>query len=104
LMRAVVLAALLLAAPALASAAEWGLIQPGVSTTRAVRERYGAPTRVDRQKVDNYDTESWVYEGDRAPAGIVRMTVDFGLLRETKYRADIVRAILGLAQQAEIDG
>jgi len=92
-MRAVVLAALLLAAPALAPAAEWGLIQPGVSTTRAVRERYGAPTRVERQKVDNYVTESWVYEGDRAPTGIVRMTVDFGLLHENKYRADVVRAL-----------
>ena len=92
-MRAVVLAALLLVAPALAPAAEWGLIQPGVSTTRTVRERYGEPTRVDRQKVDNYDTESWVYEGDRAPTGIVRMTVDFGLLHENKYRADVVRAL-----------
>jgi hypothetical protein len=91
-MRAVVLALLLLGAPALARAAEWGLIQPGVSTTQTVRERYGAPTRVERQKVDNYDTESWVYEGTRAPTGMVRMTVDFGLLRENKYRPEVVRA------------
>jgi hypothetical protein len=88
----VVLAALLLAAPAITRGAEWGLIQPGVSATQSVRERYGAPTRVVRQKVDNYDTESWVYEGDRAPTGIVRLTVDFGLLRDGKYRPEIVRA------------
>jgi hypothetical protein len=88
---AAVLAALLLA-PA-AFAAEWGLIQPGVSTTQTVRERYGAPTRTERKKVENkYDTETWIFEGDKAPRGIVRLTVDFGLLADNKYRADVVRA------------
>jgi len=34
------------------------------------------------------------YEGDRAPAGIMRMTVDFGLLaRDQVIGADIVRAL-----------
>src|SRR5256885_2036071 len=81
---AVLLAALILA-PA-AFAAEWGLIQPGVSTTQTVRERYGAPSRTDRKKVEQYDTETWIYEGDRAPAGLLRLTIDFGLLRDNKYR------------------
>ena len=74
-------------------AAEWGLIRPGETTTGAVRAKYGTPTRVDRQKVDNYDTESWVYEGPKAPTGIERMTVEFGLLRADKYQPEIVRAI-----------
>jgi hypothetical protein len=88
----VVAAALLLAAAAPAAASEWGLIQPGISTTQTVRAQYGAPTKVTREKVDNYDTEKWVYEGEQAPSGVVRLSVDFGLLREGKYRADLVRA------------
>jgi hypothetical protein len=88
---AAVLAGLLLA-PA-AFAAEWGLIRPGVSTMQAVRERYGAPTRMDKLKVDKYDTDRWIYEGDKAPSGIIRMTVDFGYLQENKYRADVVRVL-----------
>jgi hypothetical protein len=75
-----------------AGAAEWGLIQPGVSTTETVRERYGAPTRVDRQKVEGYDTETWVYEASKAPVGVERLTVEFGLLQAEKYRAEVVRA------------
>ena len=83
--------ALTLLAPG-AFAAEWGLIQPGVSTNDTVRQRYGAPTRTERKKVDTYDTESWIYEGDRAPSGLMRLTVDFGLLRDNRYRPEIVRA------------
>jgi hypothetical protein len=89
----VLLAALLLVALTTpVGAAEWGLIRPGVSTMETLRARYGAPTRVDRQKVDNYDTENWVYEGDRAPVGVERLTVEFGLVQKEKYRADVVRA------------
>jgi len=90
-MRGLLVAVALLVA-ATAHAAEWGLIQPGISTTQTVRERYGAPTRVEAQKVDGYDTERWVYEGERSPSGIVRLTVDFGLLRDNRYRPDLVRS------------
>jgi hypothetical protein len=74
-------------------AAEWGLIRPGVSTTETVRAKYGAPSRVDRQKVENYDTENWVYEEAQAPVGVQRMTVEYGLLHDGKYRPDVVRAL-----------
>jgi hypothetical protein len=77
---------------AAAHAAEWGLIRPGVSATDSVRAQYGAPTRIDRQKIERYDTENWVYEGDRAPVGMERLTVEFGLLQAETYRAEIVRA------------
>jgi hypothetical protein len=86
------LAAWLTLAPP-ARAAEWGLIQPGVTTTQGVRERYGAPSRIERQKVETYDTERWVYEGPRAPTGIMRMTVDFGLVRDSRYQPDVVRSL-----------
>ena len=75
-----------------ARASDWGLIRPGESTTQTVRARYNAPTRVERQKVESYDTENWVYEGEQAPSGIVRLTVEFGIVQDGKYRADIVRS------------
>ena len=79
---------------ALASAArasEWGLITPGQTTSEAVRGRYGNATRVDRQKVDGFDTQSWVYEAAQAPTGVERMTVEFGLKDASGYRPDVVR-------------
>lgn len=92
--RLVLFVGLLLAAMTVSvDAAEWGLIRPGVSTTATVRAKYGAPTRVDRQKVDNYDTENWVYEEAQAPVGVQRMTVEYGLLHEGKYRPEVVRAL-----------
>jgi hypothetical protein len=84
--------AVLGAVAAEAGAAEWGLIQPGVSTMDSVRARYGAPTRVAREKVEGYDTESWVFEGSQAPTGIVRLTIEFGLVQADAYRPQVVRA------------
>lgn len=84
--------ALALVAAGPAAAAEWGGIVPGVSTMETVRGRYGPPTRQGSQKVEGYDAARWVYEGAQAPAGFVRMTVDFGLLQGGGYRADVVRA------------
>ncbi|MGH7388454.1 MAG: hypothetical protein ACREM3_03230 [Candidatus Rokuibacteriota bacterium] len=91
-LRALVLALSLgaLAAPALA--AEWGTIIPGTTTMEQVRAQYGGPTRTTTQKTDNYDTAQWTYEGARAPAGMIRMTVDFGLLSGSTYRAEVVRS------------
>jgi hypothetical protein len=36
----------------------------------------------------------WLYEGDQAPRGMVRVTVDFGILTPQGYRADIVRQMI----------
>jgi hypothetical protein len=88
--RLVVIALLLVAAPA--AAAEWGLIRPGASTMETLRAQYGAPSRVERQKVESYETENWIYEGPKAPTGMERLTVEFGLVQQEKYRAEIVRA------------
>jgi hypothetical protein len=85
-----VVALLLVAAPA--PAAEWGLIRPGVSTMETLRAQYGAPTRVERQKVESYETEHWIYEGPKAPTGMERLTVEFGLVQQEKYRGEVVRA------------
>jgi hypothetical protein len=77
------------AGPALA--AEWGGIEPGVTTLEEVRDRYGTPTRETPKKVENYDTIEWLYEGAQAPTGMVRMTVEFGLLGAAGYRPRVVR-------------
>ena len=79
----------LLAAPVAAS--EWGQIKPAETTQAAVRARYGAPTKETTQKIESYDAAQWVYEGSQAPTGIVKMTVDFGLLAPSGFRKDVVR-------------
>jgi hypothetical protein len=74
-------------------AAEWGQVRPGASTMDSVRAQYGPATRVMREKIESYETESWIYEGTAAPAGISRMTVDFGLVQSEKFRREVVRAL-----------
>ncbi|HEV8472029.1 MAG TPA: hypothetical protein VGR82_04560 [Methylomirabilota bacterium] len=88
------LLALVVLATALASAAraaEWGLITPGKTTMAAVRARYGTATRVDRLKIEGFDTQTWVYEGEHAPTGVQRLTVEFGLKDAGGYRGEVVR-------------
>jgi hypothetical protein len=88
----VVLAAAVILSVAPSSASEWGTIIPGTSTMEAVRAQHGAPTKTETQKVDNYDTTSWIYEGTQAPVGLRRMVVDFGILQASGYRRDVVRS------------
>ena len=91
---AIVLVAAALALDGGAVAAEqWGGIEPGESTMAVVKSLRGSPSRTTKQKVDNYDTEEWVYEDARAPAGIRRLTVDFGLVTPAGYRPDLVRSL-----------
>ena len=84
---------LLLIVPAAATAAGWGTIEPGVSTVEQVRARYGAPSTETRAKVEGYDTLQWVYENDRAPGGLARMTVEFGLLTQAGFKVSLVRLL-----------
>jgi hypothetical protein len=82
----------LLVGPTGAGAEEWGGIEPGVTSIEQVRARYGAPSKETRAKEQGYDTIQWVFEGARAPGGIERMTVDYGLLTPQGYRPTVVRA------------
>jgi len=75
-----------------AAAAEWGTIVPGTSSMDSVRAQYGGPTRTETQKLEGYDTTSWIYEGAQAPAGMSRMVVDFGLLQAGGYQRALVRS------------
>jgi hypothetical protein len=76
-----------------ARASEWGNIEPGVTTFEEVRARYGQPTRETRPKVEGYDTLEWVYEGNVAPSGLARMTVEFGFLAGGTYKPNVVRLL-----------
>ena len=86
--------AVALTLPAAACAASWGGIEPGDTTLEQVRERYGAPSKETKQKTENYDTTTWIYEGPKAPAGINRMVVDFGILKPDGFKPDLVRVFV----------
>ena len=84
----------LLAVALPAAAAEWANVRPGESTQEVVRKQFGAPTKQLSQKVDGYDSAQWLYEGDQAPRGTLKVVVDFGILTQQGYRAEIVRQML----------
>ena len=86
-----------------AVAEEWGAIEPGGTTADQVRARYGAPSKETRGKADNYDTLQWVYEDARAPGGIQKMTVDYGLLTPQGYKPTVVR-VLRLEPKSKVFG
>ncbi len=75
------------------AAEQWGGIEPGESTMTSVRALRGEPTRKATQKVDGYDTAEWIYEAAKAPAGLHRLTIDFGLMTPAGYRAELVRSL-----------
>jgi hypothetical protein len=89
-----VILTLALALPAAAGAASWGGIEPGDTTLEQVRERYGAPSKETKQKVENYDTTTWTYEGPKAPGGMNRMVVDFGILKPDGFKPNVVRVFV----------
>jgi hypothetical protein len=89
--RILALLVIVLLAPALANAADWGGVTPGVTTIKDIRDRYGAPSKQASLKVEGYDTAQWIYENVEAPTGLVRMTLDFGLLTVTGYNPSLVR-------------
>ena len=89
---AAIVAVVLLAGALPATGAEWGNIRPGISTNANVRELYGEPTKTSKEKVDNFDTETWIYDEPKAPAGLKRLTVEYGLMISEKYQPNVVRA------------
>lgn len=93
-MRRLALVLALVIVAGVAHAAEWHAIRAGESTQQAVRAQFGQATKVTSQKVDGYDSAQWLYEGEQAPRGIARMTIDFGILTPQGYKAEIVRVMV----------
>jgi hypothetical protein len=93
-MRCLALVLALVIVAGVAHGAEWGAIRPGESTQQAVRAQFGQATKVTSQKVDGYDSAQWLYEGEQAPRGIARVTIDFGILTPQGYKPEIVRVMV----------
>ena len=83
----------MLLAPLLASAASWGGITPGESLRRDVEARYGKPSRERTVTEEARTAPEWTYVGDRAPRGMERMVVSFGLLKGAAFVPDLVRSV-----------
>ena len=90
-MRAALIGAIVIVWGGAAAAAEWATVVPGESTTESVKAEFGEPSRAAKTKIDTYDSIDWTYEGSRAPAGMIRMVVQFGILKKGGYRPNVVR-------------
>ncbi len=88
---AVTTALVLLLGAGLARAADWGGITPAETTLEAVRARYGEPSKAEKKKAESRDVTVWTYDGSRAPRGLVRMMVEFGVRQSGRYQPDVVR-------------
>ncbi|HEV8309537.1 MAG TPA: hypothetical protein VGW35_17895 [Methylomirabilota bacterium] len=74
-------------------AAEWGGIVPGVSSRRDVETLYGRPSRERTVVEESRTVPEWTYLGERAPRGLERMIISFGLIGPEGFRADLVRGV-----------
>lgn len=92
-MLALLIALAVLPAARLAAAASWGGIRPGETVRREVEARFGRPTRERTVTEEGRTANEWTYTGERAPQGVDRMVVSFGLLKGTSFLPDVVRAL-----------
>jgi hypothetical protein len=82
---------LALAGPA--ASADWGGIQPGLSTRQNVETLYGRPSWERTVVEEKRNLLEWTYAGERAPRGVTRMVVSFGLNGASGFRDELVRAL-----------
>jgi hypothetical protein len=83
----------LLAPPGDLGAESWGGITPGETTRAGMESLYGRPSR-ERSIVDEGRTVvEWTYAEDRAPRGLVRMVVNYGLMSGDRFAPDVVRSL-----------
>ena len=88
------LAVTLLAAGRDVGGESWGGITPGETTRAAVEGLFGRPSR-ERSVVDEGRTVAeWTYAEDRAPRGLIRMVVNYGLMSGGRFVPDLVRSVL----------
>jgi hypothetical protein len=74
-------------------AESWGGITPGETTQAGVEKLFGRPSR-ERPLVDEGRTVAeWTYAEDRAPKGLIRMVVNYGLMANGRFVPDVVRSV-----------
>ena len=74
-------------------AESWGGIVPGETSRRALEAVYGRPSRERSVVEEGRTVAEWTYAGDRAPRGLDRMVVSFGMLGSAGFSADVVRSV-----------
>jgi hypothetical protein len=83
----------MLAAAGHVGAESWGGLTPGETTRAGVERLYGRPSR-ERTLVEEGQTSAeWTYAAERAPRGLDRMVISFGLLAGGRFSPDVVRAV-----------
>jgi hypothetical protein len=74
-------------------AESWGDLTPGETRRAGVEALYGRPSR-ERSFVEEGQTVAeWTYAGERAPRGLERMIVAFGLMAGGRFVPDVVRSV-----------
>jgi hypothetical protein len=74
-------------------AESWGGLTPGETMQAGVEALYRKPSRERSLVEEGRTVAEWTYAGDRAPRGIERMVVTFGLLVGGRFVPDIVRSV-----------
>ena len=75
-------------------AASWGGLTPGETTRAEMEALYGRPSRERSLVEEGRTVAEWTYAVERAPRGIERMVVSFGLLVGGRFAPDVVRAVV----------
>jgi hypothetical protein len=74
-------------------AESWGGLTPGETLRGGVESLYGRPSRERPLVEEGRTVTEWTYAGERAPRGVERMVVSFGLASGAAFNPDIVRSI-----------
>ena len=74
-------------------AESWGGLTPGETLRAGVEALYGKPSRERSLVEEGRTVAEWTYAGERAPRGLDRMVLNFGLLVDGRFAPDVVRSI-----------
>ena len=88
------LAVAVLAAAGGLGAEIWGGISPGETTRPGVETLFGRPSRERTLVEEGRTVAEWTYAGERAPQGLERMVISFGLATGGRFVPDVVRSVV----------
>lgn len=90
---ALALVAVLLAVAGDVGAESWGGLTPGETVRSGVEALYGRPSRERSLVEEGRTVAEWTYAGERAPRGLERMVVSFGLMAGGGFAPDVLRSV-----------
>ncbi len=71
----------------------WGGLAPSETTRADVERLYGRPSRERSMVEEGRTVAEWTYAGERAPQGLERMVISFGLEAGGRFAPDVVRSL-----------